>query len=192
MSLLSSPRGYTFPSRMLPAQGAVHPLDLTRRLRLLGIPQWGFTGELCTESGNISPALIHHHCNISQPACWYLVLGTWQLPGHPLPMHGSSWQPQTPSQLAFTLAYPPACIQPGQGRWDPLSRVPSEAAFPCFGFPRAVPFLSFPSSYWRGWQKLTPNSARWVWQGRLHCCHLFTLLLSPPYIRDELMPLARL
>lgn len=150
------PGGYTFPFIwVLPAQGPVHPWDPTRCLGLLGIPQRGFTGELCTGSGNVSPALIWHHCNISQPAPWCLVLGTWQLPGHPLPIHGSSWQPQTPSQLGFTSAYPPLALSLGR---DPFSRAPSEAAFPHLGFPRAVPFLGFPSSYGRGWQKLTPNS----------------------------------
>lgn len=37
-------------------------------------------------------------------------------------------------------------------------RVPTETAFPHLTFPKAIPFLSFPSSYGRGWQKLTPSS----------------------------------
>jgi len=41
---------------MLPEQGPVHLLDPTRGLRLLGIPQQGFSGELCTESGHVSPS----------------------------------------------------------------------------------------------------------------------------------------
>lgn len=64
-------------------------------------------------------------------------------------MHRSSCQPQTLSRLGFTSLYPWLALSP--------LRVPTEAAFSHLTFPKAIPFLSFHSSYGRGWQKLTPQ-----------------------------------
>lgn len=145
MSLLSSPWGYTFPSPwMLPAQRPVPPLDLTKHLRLLGIPQCGFTAALCTKSGAISPASIQYHCNIPQSARWYLVLGTGHCQDIHIPCPYTA-APGSPEHLSSWVS-PLTCTQPGQGCCNPLPRVPSEAAVPCLRFPKPVPFLSFPAA----------------------------------------------
>lgn len=144
MSLLSSPGRYTsLSTQMLPAQGPVRPPALTRHLKLLSIPQWGFTGALCTESGNISPALIQHHCNISQPARWYLVLGTWQRPGHPLfPCAGAPGSPKHPPSGVSPRHTPWLALSQGRGAGTPFQgcsvRLPSSASASPGQFPSSV------------------------------------------------------